>query len=110
MGGYEQELEFFEDGKCSVAVFGNSLSGFYTVNTSASPVALDVSVTPPGAPPQPPSQYICKIDGEGLHLCCSVTPSFPTTRPSTFDGPGYCLMARGGVPAADESEIAGLSH
>eukprot|EP00929_Paragymnodinium_shiwhaense_P000877 TRINITY_DN101082_c0_g1_i1.p1 TRINITY_DN101082_c0_g1~~TRINITY_DN101082_c0_g1_i1.p1 ORF type:complete len:423 (-),score=111.80 TRINITY_DN101082_c0_g1_i1:87-1355(-) len=108
MGGYEQELEFSEDKKITVSVLGNVVDGIYSVRTTYRPHEMDLMVSPPGAPPQPPALYICKLDAEGLHLCVGVNPAIPM-RPTSFSGPGYVLMKAGAIPDDDASDVAGLS-
>mmetsp|Transcript_98852 Transcript_98852/g.247860 ORF Transcript_98852/g.247860 Transcript_98852/m.247860 type:complete len:417 (+) Transcript_98852:106-1356(+) len=101
LGNYEQEMEFMEGGQLRVEVMGRSVTGSYNVDCDHDPVHLSISVQ---APPMP---YICKLDSEGLHLCC---PFYSMDRPTTFDGPGYCLMRSGPLPSENFEELAKMSN
>ncbi|CAE8634489.1 unnamed protein product [Polarella glacialis] len=111
LGGYEQEMEFLDDASVRVEVLGRSIVGRYWVDGGGDPKHLNIQVPmqdiPPGMPPPPPVPYIAKIDDNGLHVCC---PYMKMERPTAFEGPGYCLMAKGSVQKAAGSDISHLSR
>ncbi|CAK0867727.1 unnamed protein product [Prorocentrum cordatum] len=110
LGGYDQEMEFLDERSVRVEVLGRSIVGKYWVDAGCEPVQLSIQVPmpeqPPNMPPPMPVPYIARID-ENLHLCC---PFMKLERPTAFEGPGYCLMKRGALSKAEESEVASLSH
>mmetsp|Transcript_68106 Transcript_68106/g.197378 ORF Transcript_68106/g.197378 Transcript_68106/m.197378 type:complete len:435 (-) Transcript_68106:80-1384(-) len=106
LGGYDQEMEFMDGGKVRVGVLGRSIVGSYWLDCSHMPHHLSIQVPVPdmpGVPPPPPVPYIVRLDGDDLHLCCAY---MTMERPTSFDGPGFCLMKRGAATAEDDS--AGL--
>lgn len=113
LGGYEQEMEFVAGGKVEVTVLGRSVMGTYWLDCDKNPHDLTIQVpmpdAPPGMPPPPPINYIVKLDDLGLHICC---PSNPMEhRPTSFSGPGYCVMERGKLPSANAAALLeGLSE
>lgn len=113
LGGYDQEMEFMEDGSVKIIVLGQDTVGKYWVDADKEPHHLSIQVQPPGMPPGPmppvpPVPYICRTDEEGLHICC---PYMKMERPTEFSGPGYCIMKRGLLEAsATTSELDGLSR
>lgn len=111
LGGYEQEMEFLSGSVVRVAVLGRSINGLWWVDPGPSPFHLNIRVPAVDVPqtmgPPPPVPYIAKIDEAGLHLCC---PVLRMDRPDRFEGDGYCLMKRGPLQSADDSEVVGLTH
>mmetsp|Transcript_103094 Transcript_103094/g.183185 ORF Transcript_103094/g.183185 Transcript_103094/m.183185 type:complete len:412 (+) Transcript_103094:51-1286(+) len=110
LGGYEQEMEFFENSKVRIEVLGRSICGDFWVDGTVEPRHLNIQVPmqdiPAGMPQPPPVPYIARINGEGLELCC---PYMRMERPTDFEGPGYCLMRRGSLSKAEDTSVANLS-
>lgn len=111
LGGYDQEMEFLDHGKVRVEALGRSILGTYWLDCEQTPHHLNIQVPMPDAPPEmptpPPVPYIVKIDDKGIHLCC---PYMVMERPTSFTGPGYCLMVRGSAGGNSQAEeIARLS-
>lgn len=105
LGGYDQEMVFFDEHSVKVEVLGRSIVGRYWVDASVDPHHLTIQVPmqdmPPGMPPPPPVPYIARIDEKGLHMCC---PFMKIERPTDFEGPGYCLMVRGSTAKSSEDD------
>lgn len=110
LGHYDQEMEFLDNSTVRVEVLGRSIVGSCWVDCANTPFQLNIQVpmqdAPPGMPPPPPVPYIAKIDREGLHLCC---PYLMMQRPTTFEGPGYCLMKKGNLPNHSSEDLDSLS-
>lgn len=111
LGGYEQEMEFFDGESVRVEVLGRSIVGKYWVDASIEPHHLNIQVpmqdVPMGMPPPPPVPYIAKLDSVGLHICC---PFMRMERPTEFEGPGLCLMVKGPLAKDDPSAVSSLTR
>lgn len=109
LGGYDQEMEFIDESSVRLEVLGRSITGRYWVDASVDPHHLTIQVPmqdmPPGMPPPPPVPYIARIDEKGLHMCC---PFLTIERPTAFEGPGYCLMAKGSMAKGEDDEVSKL--
>eukprot|EP01069_Polyplicarium_translucidae_P013157 Polyplicarium_translucidae@DN793_c0_g1_i1.p1 len=115
MGGYSQHFNFVDDNTVVTTVLGKTLSANYSVSIpdDDGPLLLDLFVSAGGAelgePPSVPYIVALKLLREGdtleeyrglghvpqreggrLELCC---PYLSCTRPTTFDGEGYCMMS-----------------
>lgn len=112
LGGYDQQMEFLENGTVRITVLGRSVDGKYVLNASVTPTQLNIQVpmpdAPMGLPPPPPVEYIVRLQADELHLCCPVQV---LKRPTEFKGPGLCVMLRGGLTGEDyANELKGLTE
>eukprot|EP00428_Durinskia_dybowskii_P012214 CAMPEP_0170223606 /NCGR_PEP_ID=MMETSP0116_2-20130129/11503_1 /TAXON_ID=400756 /ORGANISM="Durinskia baltica, Strain CSIRO CS-38" /LENGTH=823 /DNA_ID=CAMNT_0010474309 /DNA_START=77 /DNA_END=2544 /DNA_ORIENTATION=- len=94
LGGYEQTFRFLDDGKhLQVALLGKTLMGEYTVDISQSPHQLSLQVLCDDGSCPPPIPYIFNLTKSGaLHICGPADEGMQ--RPTKFEGPGFCILAR----------------
>ncbi len=120
VGGYVQEFDFINDEDVLLSVLGNQVNAKYEINAGVTPGHLDMNV--PLQPHLPTVRHIYKFDKydtetnlpNELHLCSPYLTD-PNSRPTTFTGPAYVIMRRGGAAAsADElkeiQEVAKLGE
>jgi len=109
LGGYDQEMEFLDGREVKITVMAKPVFGSYSLNCSHDPHFMDIqvrpdpSMMPPGAPMMAPPvmPHIIVLDGDDLKICC---PFMTNSRPTSFEGPGLCVMHRGAQPAKNCSE------
>lgn len=110
LGAYVQEFDFLNSKDLMVSVMGRTCPGTFSVDASQNPVGMDIQVIPPETPPgcvPPPAPYIARFSEAGsLELCC---PYMVQQRPTSFDGPGFCELKRGGMAKEVDDSIKSLS-
>mmetsp|Transcript_48549 Transcript_48549/g.113323 ORF Transcript_48549/g.113323 Transcript_48549/m.113323 type:complete len:726 (-) Transcript_48549:215-2392(-) len=95
LGGYSQRIEVETDCyHASITVMGQTMPALVHMNCAVEPKQLDISVVPTEGAPSPPTiPYIFRFGPDGsLQLCGPVDHHM--RRPSTFRGPGLCVMER----------------
>ncbi|KAF4735717.1 hypothetical protein FOZ62_018271, partial [Perkinsus olseni] len=96
LGGYQQIMEFFDNGDMRVAVMGKAQDAAYKLDTTADPMVLHIDLAPDHPMRKDDNSnavsYIVRFpDEDTLDMCC---PYLTNDLPKTFDGPGFVRMDR----------------
>ncbi|KAF4653772.1 hypothetical protein FOL46_009011 [Perkinsus olseni] len=96
LGGYQQIMEFFDNGDMRVAVMAKAQDAAYKLDTTADPMVLHIDLAPDHPMRKDDNSnavsYIVRFpDEDTLDMCC---PYLTNDLPKTFDGPGFVRMDR----------------
>ncbi|KAF4652524.1 hypothetical protein FOL47_011038 [Perkinsus chesapeaki] len=96
LGGYQQIMEFFDNGDMRVAVMGKAQDALYKLDTSADPMVLHIDLAQGHEMRKDDNSnavsYIVRFPNEDtLDMSC---PYLTNDIPKTFDGPGFVRMDR----------------